>query len=274
MGYKTLLVHAEADPDAAPRLASAAALAQRLDATLLGLGAEMYDWMAVSDPYGFAAPDWTEVVRRQVDLDLETAERQFRKAAAVVRHDWAISHQAPALALARMARSADLIIAGGAPLDGAVSLRAADTADLIMTCGRPVLVAPPNGGELRAKRVVVAWKDGREARRAVADAMPFLKHAEEVVVMATCDAQDLEDAEAATAAVARHLTSHGVTARASARIAPADRVCTELNIEAQARGADLIVAGAYGHSRMREWMLGGVTHTLLHKPERFVLFSH
>jgi nucleotide-binding universal stress UspA family protein len=274
MSYKTLLVHAEADPDAAPRLASAAALAQRLDATLLGLGAEMYDWMAVSDPYGFAAPDWTEVVRRQVELDLETAERQFRKAAAAVAHDWAISHEAPALALARMARSADLIIAGGAPLDGAASLRAADTADLIMTSGRPVLVAPPMGGDLRAERVVVAWKDGREARRAVADALPFLKRAEQVVVIATCAAQEMEDTEAATTAVAQHLTTHGVAARTCVRIAPADRACAELNTEAEALGADLIVAGAYGHSRVREWILGGVTHTLLQQPERFVLFSH
>lgn len=274
MSYKTLLVHAEADPAAAPRLASAAALAQRLDATLLGLGAEMYDWMAVSDPYGFAAPDWTDIVRRQVEADLEAAEHQFRQAAAAVPHDWSISHEAPALALARMARSADLIIAGGAPLDGAASLRAADTADLIMTSGRPVLVAPPTGGALRAERIVVAWKDGREARRAVADALPFLKRAEEVIVMTTCAASEMEDAEAATAAVAQHLRSHGVSAWSSTRIAPADRACTELNIEAQARGADLIVAGAYGHSRVREWMLGGVTQTLLHKPERFVLFSH
>ncbi|MFZ3004895.1 MAG: universal stress protein [Phenylobacterium sp.] len=274
MSYKTLLVHAEADLAAAPRLATAAALAKRLDAALLGLGAEMYDWMAVSDPYGFAAPDWTDVVRRQVEVDLQAAERLFRQAAAAVQHDWGISHEAPALALARRARAADLIIAGGAPLDGAASLRAADTADLIMTSGRPVLVAPPTGGELRAERIVVAWKDGREARRAVADALPLLKRAEEVVVMATCAAPEMEDAQAATAAVAQHLKSHGVTARACARIAPADRAGVELNIEAQALGADLIVAGAYGHSRVREWLLGGVTHTLLHQPERFVLFSH
>ncbi|CAN5548549.1 universal stress protein [soil metagenome] len=274
MAYKTLLVHAEADPAAAPRLASAAALAQRLDATLLGLGAEMYDWMGVSDPYGIVAPDWTDFVREQVEADLVTAERMFRQAASAVRHNWATDREAPALALARMARSADLIIAGGAPLDGPASLRAADTADLVMTTGRPVLVAPPSGGELRAERIVVAWKDGREARRAVADALPFLQSAEEVVVMAVCAAEEAKDNEAATAAVTQHLKSHGVAARPRTQIAPADRACTELNIEAEALGADLIVAGAYGHSRTREWMLGGVTRSLLHKPERFVLFSH
>jgi nucleotide-binding universal stress UspA family protein len=92
--------------------------------------------------------------------------------------------------------------------------------------------------------------------------------------MAICASEQVADAEAGALAVTRHLQTHGVTARSLVRIAAADAACVQLNIEAEALGEDLIVAGAYGHSRTREWMLGGVTHSLLHNPERFVFLSH
>lgn len=274
MTYRTILVHAESLPAAAPRLAVAAAVAQDFDASLLGLGAEMFDWVGVSDPYGVTAGDWITIMREQMEVDLKTAEAAFKAAAKGVPHEWVSLMEPPAQSMSRIARGADLIVAGGAPLNDSGAYRVAASADLVMQSGRPVLVAPPKGGKLRAKQIVVAWKDSREARRAVADAMPFLKRADDVMVLEICHEDEKADAEARTADVARHLQRHGVKARSKAKVAPNDRASIELNVEAQGIDADLIVCGAYGHSRLQEWVLGGVTYELLHRPECFVLLSH
>jgi nucleotide-binding universal stress UspA family protein len=274
MSIKTILVHAEPTPVAAQRLAAAAALAKDFDATLVGVGAEMFDWVGVSDPYGFTAGQWITVMREQMDADLKSAAEAFEKAAAGVKHEWDSYMETPALVIARLARGADLIVAGGAPLSDSGVYRTASPADLVMHAGRPVLVAPPSGGSLRGKHILVAWKDSRESRRAVADALPFLKRADEVVVMEVCETEDLDNAKARTADVVRYLETHGVKARAVAKAAPGERAATELNIEAEAIDADLIVCGAYGHSRLQEFVLGGVTQEFLRHPERFVLLSH
>lgn len=274
MSYKTILVHSEANPATAPRLDVSAALAARFDATLIGLGAEMLDWVGVSDPYGIMAADWITVMRDQMELDFKAAEELFNRHAAAVSHSWLRAIEPPAPAMARQARSADLIVAGGAPLHERTGRFVANPADLALLSGRPVLVVPPAGGELRAKQIVVGWKDSREARRAVVDAMPFLKRADEVVVMEVCDADQVGEAQQRARDVSDYLKRHGVKARSAAKAAPHDRVAVELNIEAEAIDADLIVSGAYGHHRMQEWVLGGVTHEFLNAPERFILLSH
>ena len=274
MTYKTMLVHAEANTAAAPRLESAAAIARDFDAALIGLGAETFDWVGGGDPSGMMSGELMTLMADQARVDLTAAGVLFEQHAASARHSWLMLAEPPAQAMARAARAADLLIAGGAPLDGADSHRAADTADLVLLSGRPVLVAPPAGGRLRAKQIVVAWRDSREARRAVADALPFLQRAEEVVVMEVCDPDEFAAAQFRTSDVAQHLKQHGVTARGVAKIAVPERASTELNIEAQSIGADLIVSGAYGHNRLQEWVLGGVTRDFLRQPERFVLLSH
>jgi nucleotide-binding universal stress UspA family protein len=108
----------------------------------------------------------------------------------------------------------------------------------------------------------------------VADALPFLQMAEDVVVQEVCDDDHFGDAQLHTFAVVEHLKRHGVAARAKATIASADATGLELNKTADSIDADLIVAGAYGHSRLGEWVFGGVTHGLLQAPERFILLSH
>ena len=104
--------------------------------------------------------------------------------------------------------------------------------------------------------------------------LPFLKAAKDVVVLEVCDEGDFGDAELHTFTVVEHLRRHGVDARAKAAIAPADCVCHEIGVTARAIGADLVVAGGYGHARLGEWVFGGVTRDLLQAPERFVLLSH
>ena len=143
-----------------------------------------------------------------------------------------------------------------------------------MQCGRPILVAPPKPGKFLGRAVVVAWKDTREARRAVADSLPFLKAAGQVVVVECCAKDGIAEARLNTSDVVQHLRRHGVEAFGKAVPAARERVSAELQITAQEIGADLIVAGAYGHSRLGEWAFGGVTFDLLKAPERFILLSH
>jgi nucleotide-binding universal stress UspA family protein len=145
---------------------------------------------------------------------------------------------------------------------------------VVMTAGRPVLLVPQGASRLRGSAVVVAWKDTREARRAIADAMPFLKAAEDVIVQAVCEDDAVEAAVFQTDDVVTNLKRHGVRARSNVTTAPTTSVALELCKVADAAMADLIVAGAYGHSRLREWAFGGVTDSFLHRPSCFVLLSH
>lgn len=271
---RAILVHVEPGAEAEARLETAVHLARRLDATLIGVGAEMTQALGIGDPLGVLGSDWVLQLEALVQDDLKRAEARFRDKAACVTSQWLALEAYPTGVIAQLSRGADLILAGGAPLRGAENYRCAQTAELVLQAGRPVLVAPPGGGELHGKAVVIAWKDTREARRAVADALPFLQMAEDVVVQSVCDHDHFGDAEVQTFAVVEHLRRHGVAARAKATIAPADRTALELNIAADEIDADLIVAGGYGHSRLGEWVFGGVTKSLLQEPERFVLLSH
>ena len=134
--------------------------------------------------------------------------------------------------------------------------------------GPPVLAVPP-GVTFNAKRIVIAWKNTREARRAVWDALPLLTRAENVRVL--CFASDPAPE---MSNVVERLRLHNVPAEAEVRAGTESSVADDLLAAAQAMGAGLIVAGAYGHSRLREWALGGVTQGLLRDAQLPVLFSH
>lgn len=274
MTYTSLLVHAQPHVDATPRLETAAALARDLGASLFGLSAEAPPALGVTDPYGMLQAEWMTVMQQELDRRTSEAEALFRKTAGDLPGGWRGVLDLPTRAMASAARGCDLIVAGGAPLENVDVYSAVDVGELVIRAGRPVLVAPPEGGRLSGRRVVLAWKDTRESRRALSDALPLLKRAEEVVVYEICTAASAEGAAFRTEEVVAHLARHAVKARAKVRACDDDRVCDELHIEAQSIDADLIVAGAYGHSRFNEWALGGVTRELLRRPERFVLLGH
>lgn len=274
IGYDSLLTHVEPGLASSHRTEVAARIARRFGARLIGVGAEAIQPTPPSDPYsGLLTAEWWAMMQQQMSADLRSAEESFRRDAAGAECEWRVVQEAPTRAVARLARAADLVVAGGAPPAGD-SYRRVDTADLVLQAGRPVLVAPIGGAHLSAENIVVAWKDTREARRAIADAMPFLVRASEVVVMSVCAADAVESAELQTADVAATLRRRGVPARHIVVSAPDASVFDELQAEASAIGADLIVAGAYGHSRMAEWMLGGATRELLRNRTRYLLLSH
>jgi len=271
--YATLLVHAEPGLAASHRVEVAGRLARDLDARLIGLGAETFDPTPTPDPFsGYAAGEWVVLVQEQIARDLAAAEVAFRRDAGGADLEWRSMQDYPHKALVRMAHAADLIVTS--PRGPLGPTRSADPADVMMGAGRPVLVVPEGKTRLQAKAVVVAWKNTRECRRALGDAMPFLQGAEDVIILAIVRPDAEEMAVAETADVVANLKRHGVAARALVTTLAHDAVSEEIQRTANMNNADLIVCGAFGHSRLREWAFGGVTDDFLHRPASFVLMSH
>jgi nucleotide-binding universal stress UspA family protein len=121
---------------------------------------------------------------------------------------------------------------------------------------------------------VIAWKDSRESQRAATAALPLLRHASTVHVLEICGADDAELARARTADVVAWLGRHGVVAENHVQSPGETTVAQDIIGFANSRGAGLIVSGGYGHARLREWALGGVTQELLASAPVCVLLSH
>jgi nucleotide-binding universal stress UspA family protein len=273
MTIRSILVHVQPTPAEEPRLEAAVDLARSFDATLIGLGAEAIIPMTVGDPIGFTDSAYLVELRQQAMSNLEAAARRFERASAGLKTRWVQCEQLPIDAICNLARGADLVVAGGAPLREDV-YHAVPIDELIVSCGRPVLVAPPAAAPLRGQAAVVAWKDTREARRALYDSLPLLRKAKDVVVLEVAYAGEFAESRARVDDVVEALARHGVTARAQTRSAGETNILGEIEACAEVLGADLIVAGGYGNSRLREMILGGVTRGLLRQSSRYVLFSH
>jgi len=267
MDYKTLVVQAEADDDGRSRVQLALALAIRFDATLVGTAARAL--LPLMTLPGGSPGTATLLAAEEDDIraGLDAAERRFRALAAVThaRIGWRSKIADPAEILALEARTADLIVVGRRPeRDDAGWSRHADPGAVLMRAGRPILVVPPGVSSLNTDHIVIAWKDSLEARRAVVDAMPFLTRAASVLVLQVChDEGERERAAAIVPAVAAYLITHGVTVTSEARLLREATVSAELLLAMEQRRAELVVAGGYAHSRLQEWVFGGLTKTLL-----------
>ena len=176
--------------------------------------------------------------------------------------------------MAREARAADLIITG-ANYDKPMldPFRRLNPSALVIEAGRPLFIVPAEAKWTKARNVLVAWKDTREARRAVSDALPLLQKAAEVNVVEIVEDNNEAAAQNRVNDVAGWLGQHGVQARGMAA-ATAESVQNQLDTVADNLGADVIVAGAYGHARLTEWVFGGVTNDLLTRSQHFSMLSH
>ena len=216
--------------------------------------------------------------RRQIDKELLEAEGEFRATMGkeIARLQWRQHVTTATLApyLARAARAADLVIVA-APEPGRTidPTRHVDVTDLLMEIGRPVLLVPQGGSPPAFERIMIGWKEGREAQRAIVDALPFLASAKAVSIVAVAREDELADARLQLADVASWLGHRGINAEVIALPAHGTHA-DALRAAAIDLKADLIVAGAYGYSRHRELMLGGVTSDLLLSQDRCALLSH
>jgi nucleotide-binding universal stress UspA family protein len=277
MAYKTILVHLDRGPRSAERLELGYALADTFDGNLVGLFA-----LSSSAIPSFALAEAGAIVRdaesrRRAEATKEAAAA-FRMAAARhgrVRSEWRASTRDALDAVRVSARYSDLVIVGQTDVDSDLAGVSKDLVDdLVLSAGRPVLVVPYAGKFSRVgRRVLIAWNASQEAARAVTDALPLLARAEAVEVTAfepqTADHGDIPGAD-----ISLYLARHGVKVTAAQQRGEGLDVGSQILSRAADFDADLIVMGAYGHARLRQLVLGGVTRTLLGSMTVPVLMSH
>jgi nucleotide-binding universal stress UspA family protein len=263
------------DRSNAELLAVVADLAQRFSAAVIGVCAKQLSMQPSILAIGPGEPRGHELDKFRERLAVLEAE--FRSALSIVNDlQWRAQMTAGPTShyLAAEARAADLLVANSESDDHAVSaLSEIDVSDLLMRGGRPILLVPPGVRGLKLRRTLVCWKESRESRRAIADALPILKASHAVDVVELVSEQEIEPAQARLVGVGDWLHRHGVDANCFA--SPLTGVeSAHLAAIAEDLGADLVVAGAFGHSRLREWAFGGVTQDLLARSERCAFVSH
>ena len=276
MTYATLMVHLELGRPNTGLLKIVGDLAAKFQSSVVGITACQPLQLSYGD--GYVSGDVVEQDQAEIQKEVADAEMEYRSAlpAHAGKLVWRSNVTMEPLSdyVAREARCADLVITS---VDTGASLfdtsKHMNVSDLVMRVGRPVLIVPAAADVLKLDRVVVAWKDTREARRAVLDAVPLLKAATSVTVVEIAAQEGLAAARRGLEDVVAWLERHGVTAQPLA-VAAAGEDADQLARFVQEHQADLMVAGAYGHSRLREWVLGGVTRDLLLRANRCSLVSH
>jgi nucleotide-binding universal stress UspA family protein len=257
------------------RLEITGQLAERLGAMVIGITAA-----ESSPPLYFASGEQGQILidqgRATIKNRMAELESEFRAAMRnrVAEVEWRCAEDFPSRYIVQQARASDIIVVGeagrGTIADPFVQV---SPSDLVMQAGRPLLVVSDTCNWLDLRSVLIAWKDTTEARRAVADALPLLRKATDVTVVEIVEEQANRPAALSRVKdVAAWLSRHGVNAseqvpeECGEAGALLERIASEV-------GAGVIVAGAYGHSRLREWILGGVTRRLVNPSNRCSLLS-
>ena len=273
MTCKTVMVNLAIGGANKPRLAVAKQLAERLDARLIGVAAsEITPPLYFAD--GEAGQRMIEASMTAIEAAFSTLEAEFYAEADGCRSEWRCSRQMPTQYVAQEARAADVIVTGPSQnIMMSNAFASADASDLMMAAGRPLLIVPDSIGWIDFRHCVVAWKEAAESRRAIADAIPLLRLAKDVSVV------EIVEGDVSSRAAQRHVEDvvawmecHGVSA-APFMVEKKGDVGDQLERVAADAGAGLVVAGAYGNSRLRQWVFGGVTRHFLQKSERCSLLS-
>jgi nucleotide-binding universal stress UspA family protein len=275
MTYTTVMVGLSIDQPNEGRLEIAGQLAERFGARVIGITAAEF-----SPPLYFTSGEQAQKLldqgRAAIKNLLAELESEFRAAMQnrVTEVEWRCAEDFPSRYIVQQARASDILVVGeasrGTIADPFVQV---SPSDLVMQTGRPLLVVPDACSWLDLRSVLIAWKDTAEARRAVADALPMLRKATDITIVEIVEEQaDRAAALSRLKDVAAWLSRHGVSAseqvpeESGEAGAQLERIASEV-------GAGIVVAGAYGHSRLREWILGGVTRRLVNPSNRCSLLS-
>jgi len=281
MSYKDLLVVLDSEATARERLDLAAALAERFAAHLVGLyplpTPQVPRHLGYYDP-ALLDPFLAELRERASSAAVKMRET-FEHVTGLRRlsAEWREITEGPDADPVLHARYADLAILGQLDPDRVETESIQPRPEQVaLASGRPVLIVPYAGRfDNVGRRIVIAWSSTREAARAVSDAMPFLESADLVNVL-TIDPREGPDGhgELPGADIAVHLARHGVKAQIERTVSAGLPVGEVLLSRIADLGADLLVMGAYGHSRVRELLLGGATRSVLRSMTLPVLMSH
>ncbi len=285
MPLKDILVHLDATPRCAAQLEVAAGLAVRHGAHLTGLF--VIDVPPPDMFYGFPsafidlqrAEDIVAGLREAALADAQRVEAAFRDRLRRdgLQGEWRQVEGRTGETVALQGRYADIVVFGQAEPRAAVAGRVAELpASALMTCGRPLLLVPYAGEfPVVGQNVLVGWNASAEAARALNDALPILQCARKVTVLSINPRRGIGgDGDVPAADIALHLARHGITAEAAHTVATDIAEGDALLSYAADIGADLLVTGMYGRSRLREMVFGGVTRSLLTEMTIPVLMAH
>ena len=276
MTYATVMVGmALGEANDAP-LEVAAQLAERFGAKVIGVAAAEF-----SPPLYYTTGEaaqllvdqgWAEIKGRIAELKGEFHKAMQGRASEM---EWRFARDFPTRYMVQQARACDIIVVGEAGRGRITDPFAqADPNELVMQAGRPLLVVPGACNWLDLRSVLVAWKDTVEARRAVSDALPLLRKSTDVTIVEIVeDEADRVAALSRVGDVAAWLSRHGVRASQQVPGHCGDAVAQLERIASDVR-AGVVIAGAYGHSRLSEWMLGGVTRRLISPLTHCSLLAH
>ncbi len=261
MSIKSILVVMSGTAGEEARLQAAFDLATRHDADVAVLHVRPTPAIYGSSS-GFEIPiSLIESQQREIEETAETVEAAVKTAAdrAAIEVEWRCE-EGDELAIAGVhARYADLVIAPPAL-----------ARDLVFASASPVLSFPDGAKTSAPKRVLIAWNGSREAARAVRDAMALIEAAESVDVIVIDPPGD----RPISADIGRALAHHDIKVDVRERLSGDADIGTLLLEEARTSGADLLVMGAFGHSRLREWVLGGATEGALKDSKMPIVLSH
>ncbi len=277
---KDIAVHLDGGRADAARLALAERVANLFDGHLTGLFVHRLPMISVPfDAGGMAAQLMADMeATARAEGDVRETRLRADLAQLGLRHDFRrmdLVGEASNEAVVREARTADIMVMARPYATGAEPVSPELTEQVMFGSGRAVMLAPRDAarsGDFAT--VVAAWDGGREGTRAIAEAMPFLRRATRVVLV-TVDRETLEDSARLPAAdMARHLDRHGIAVKVnqirSRQRNPSDAILEQLALAE----ADLLVMGGYGHSRLRQWVLGGVTRDVMTHASIPVLLAH
>jgi nucleotide-binding universal stress UspA family protein len=275
MTYATVMVGLSVDQPNEARLEITGQLAERLGARVIGVTAAEF-----SPPLYFTSGESAQRLvdqgRAAIKTRIAEVEGEFRAAMQnrAGEVEWRSAEDFPSRYSVQQARAADIIVVGEAARDALGDpFVQVNPSDFVMQAGRPLLVVSDSCNWLDLRSILIAWKDTAEARRAVADALPLLRNATDVTVVEIVEEQaDRAAAVSRLKDVVAWLSRHGIS---SSELVPDEcgEAGAQLESIASRVGAGVIVAGAYGHSRFREWVLGGVTRRLINPINRCSLLS-
>ncbi|MBR0733251.1 universal stress protein [Bradyrhizobium japonicum] len=273
MSLASVMVYVDPKQQEEGQIAVAEGIAGGFGASLVGVSA-----VAVEAPFvaeGVIIEQTTAEDLERIRSMLSAKEAWFRRMVRLPSEkvEWRSAIAPPTEFLVEQARAADLIVVRRKKLDVNYTRRL-DPAGAMLRMGRPTLSVPDGVTQLAGDRIVIGWKDTREARLAVREALPFLTRASRVAIAEICTSEEQDAAHSRVRDVVGYLKKHGVSCEHEVRVHTAEPDAGYLIRLAADVGADLIVTGGYGHSRLGEWMFGGMTNSLLQQARACLLMVH
>lgn len=276
--YKTIVVHLSSSSAISAALNTAASVANSMGAHLIGTTtsglAELNYVLAAGAPVAMMPVTGIDQLRSDAELRLQ-AFRQHCREHGVVSFETRLFDTSPADALLLQSRYCDLLVAGQEEVsDGSLLIPAPLPGTLVTRAARPVLLVPPSAPAGPFRKIMIAWNGSPGISRTIAFAMPLISRAAKIVV-AVCnpESERIDAGGEPGADLATYLARHHGSVEVVLRDGNEDTgvELTDLAVEI---GADLMLAGAFGHSRLHEWVLGSTTSGLIEGARIPLLMTH